>query len=62
MVQRQEDDNALKPMAAKTFSNYLIGHEREYNLEYTNNATNASGRRVRGFWGIEALVVPENRK
>ena len=56
------DDNALKPMAAKTFSNYLIGHEREYNLEYTNNATNASGRRVRGFWGIEALVVPENRK
>lgn len=56
------DDNALKPMAAKTFSNYLIGHEQEYNLEYTNNATNASGRRVRGFWGIEALVVPENRK
>ena len=56
------DDNALKPMAAKTFSNYLIGHEREYNLEYTNNAANASGRRVRGFWGIEALVVPENRK
>ena len=56
------DDNAVKPLAAKTFSNYLIGHEQEYNLEYTNNATNARGRRVRGFWGIEALVVPENRK
>ena len=53
------EDNAVKPLAAKTFSNYLIGHEQEYNLEYTNNATNAHGRRVRGFWGVEALVTPE---
>ena len=53
------EDNAVKALAAKTFSNYLIGHEQEYNLEYTNNATNAHGRRVRGFWGVEALVTPE---
>ena len=29
---------------------------RRYNLEYCNNVTNAAGRRVRGFLGIEVLV------
>ena len=50
------EDNAMKPMAAKTFTYYLRSHEQEYNLEYSNKVTSASGRQVRGFWGIEALV------
>ena len=56
------EDNAMKPLAAKTFTTYLIGHAQEYNLEYSNKIMSPFGRQVRGFWGIEALVVPENRK
>jgi hypothetical protein len=28
----------------------------EFNLEYDNNTYNRSGKRVRGFWGIEAAI------
>ena len=37
----------------------LIANQRRYNLESTNNIVNSSGRRVRGFVGIEALVQPD---
>ena len=37
----------------------LIANQRRYNLEHTNNIINSSGRRVRGFVGIEALVQPD---
>ena len=33
-------------------------NQRGYNLESTNNIVNSSGRRVRGFVGIEALAAP----
>ena len=36
-----------------------IANQRRYNLESTNNIANSSGRRVRGFVGIEALVQPD---
>ena len=36
----------------------MIASQGRYNLEYCNNVTNAAGRRVRGFFGIEALVHP----
>ena len=36
----------------------VIASQSKYHLEYCNNVTNAAGRRVRGFWGIEALVHP----
>ena len=52
------EDNAVKPLAAKTFTYYLRSHEQEYNLEYSNKITGSSGRQVRGFWGIEALISP----
>ena len=41
------------------FSDALIANQRRYNLESTNNIVNSSGRRVRGFVGIEALVQPD---
>lgn len=49
-------DNAEKPLVAKSFSSYLIQHEKDYNLEYNNNVLNREKRRVWGFWGIEPLI------
>lgn len=49
-------DNSEKPMTAKSFSNFLVQHEREYNLEHNNNVFNSQGRRVWGFWGVEPIV------
>lgn len=49
-------DNSEKPMAAKSFSNFLAQHEKEYNLEHNNKVRNREGRRVWGFWGIEPIV------
>lgn len=50
------DDNSTKPVTSKSFSNYLAQHERDYNLEHTNNVRNHQGRRVWGFWGVEPIV------
>ena len=49
-------DNAEKPLVAKSFSSYLIQHQKEYNLEYNNKIVNRSKRRVWGFWGVEPLI------
>lgn len=50
------DDNMLTPLASRTFSNFLIQHEKEYGLEYTNTIYNYEGKRVRGFMGICAAT------
>ena len=52
---RGEYLTALKP---RSFSDALVSASGKYNLEYCNNIINAAGRRVRGFYGIEALVMP----
>ena len=52
------EENALVPLKARSFSDYLVENEKKYNLEHNNKVTNAAGRRVWGFWGIEALVKP----
>ena len=49
-------ENSEKPLAPRSFSSYIIQHEKDYNLEYSNNVMNQGNRRVRGFWGIEPLV------
>ena len=51
-------ENGLTAMKPRSFSDAVIASQGKYNLEYCNNVTNAAGRRVRGFWGIEALVNP----
>ena len=51
-------DNAYKPLAARTVSMTLKKHADEFGLEYDNHIQNALGKRVNGFWGIEALVAP----
>ena len=49
-------ENGLTALKPRSFSDAVIASQSKYNLEYCNNVTNAAGRRVRGFFGIEALV------
>lgn len=49
------EDNAVHPLASKTFSTYLNQREKEFNLEYTNKIHNRMGKRVWGYVGIETL-------
>ena len=51
-------DNAYKPLASRTVSMTLKKHADEFGLEHDNHIQNALGKRVNGFWGIEALVAP----
>ena len=51
-------DNAYKPLAARTVSMALKKHADEFGLEHDNHIANRLGKRVNGFWGIEALVTP----
>ena len=53
------EENSLNAIKARGFSDALIANQRRYNLEHTHNIINSSGRRVRGFVGIEALVQPD---
>ena len=49
-------ENNLPALKPRSFSEAMIACQSRYNLEYCNNVTNAAGRRVRGFLGIEVLV------
>ena len=51
-------DNAYKPLAARTVSMTLKKHADEFGLEHDNHIMSRLGKRVNGFWGIEALVTP----
>ena len=51
-------ENGLTALKPRSFSDAVIASQSKYNLEYCNNVTNTAGRRVRGFFGIEALVRP----
>lgn len=50
------EDNAATALSSKSFAAYLIGHQSDYRLEYSNRV-NAKDRFVRGFVGIEPLII-----
>ena len=52
------NDNTYKPLAARTVSMTLKKHADEFGIEHDNHITNRLGKRVNGFWGVEALVPP----
>ena len=52
------EENTLTALKPRSFSDALVAASGKYNLEHCNNIINAAGRRVRGFYGIEALVMP----
>ena len=52
------EENNLTPLKRRSFSESVIANQSKYNLEYCNKITNAAGRRVWGFFGIEAIAKP----
>ena len=52
------EENNLTPLKRRRFSDSVIASQSKYNLEYCNKITNAAGRRVWGFFGIEAIAKP----
>ena len=54
--QRWCTDNAEKPVAAKTFSSYLIENEGTYNIKYSTNIPVSGGKKARGFTGIFVTI------
>ena len=52
------EENNLTALKRRSFSDAVIANQGKYNLEYCNRITNAAGRRVWGFFGIEAIARP----
>ena len=52
------DENGLTPIRQRSFSDFLMRNLKTYNLEHSNTVTNATGRRVWGYLGIEPLISP----
>ena len=52
------EENNLTPLKRRSFSESVIASQTKYNLEYCNKITNAAGRRVWFFFGIEAIAKP----
>ena len=52
------EENSLAPLKARSFSDAMIANAGRFNLEHCNNITNSAGRRVWGFFGIEAIARP----
>ena len=52
------EENNLTALKRRSFSDAVIANQGKYNLEYCNRITNIAGRRVWGFFGIEAIARP----
>lgn len=50
------EENALPALKPLSVSDFLVANQKKYGIEYTNNATNSAGRRVRGFKNIKAVL------
>lgn len=50
------EDNAEKPMSAKSFSGYLKENEKKYHIRYSTNITSDNGKSARGFQGIHTKI------
>ena len=55
------EDNADKPLAEKTFANYLHQSERKLGICYDKNLDIGYGKRARGFRGIHVQVNTDSR-
>ena len=53
------EENALVPLKGRSFSDAMVANAARYRLEHCNNITNAAGRRVWGFMGVEAIARPD---
>lgn len=49
------EDNALKPLSQRSFSNHLNENATKYGLDYNNNIYIGGKRRVRGYHGVQII-------
>ena len=54
------EDNAEKPMSARSFSGYLKENEKKYNIRYSTNISSDNGKNARGFQGIHTQIRCES--
>lgn len=52
------EDNAENPLSPKSFSSFIAQSADTYRLEATNNVYIGSGKRCRGYVGIQVLARP----
>ena len=52
------EENSLSSLKKRSFSDEVIANQSKYNLEHCNKIVNSAGRRVWGFFGIEAIARP----
>ena len=52
------EDNAENPLSPKSFSSFMAQNADTYRLEATNNVYIGSGKRCRGYMGIQVVVEP----
>ena len=52
------EDNAENPLSPKNFSSFVAQNADTYRLKATNNVYLGSGRRCRGYLGIQVIVRP----
>ena len=55
------EDNAENPVSPKSFSSFVAQNAGTYQLEATNNVYIGSGKRCRGYRGIQVAVRPTER-
>lgn len=48
-------DNEYNPLSSRSFTNFLSQNAGDYSLEATNNVRLSSGKRCRGYWGLEVV-------
>ncbi|WP_317853881.1 DNA primase family protein [Chakrabartyella piscis] len=49
------EDNAMKPLSQRSFSNHLNENTAKYGLDYNNNIYIGGKRRVRGYHGVQII-------
>lgn len=54
------EDNAEKPMSARSFSGDLKENEKKYNIRYSTNISSDNGKNARGFQGIHTQIRCES--
>lgn len=52
------EENSFPALKPRSFADCMVALAPKYNLEYHNNVRNKAGRRVWGYEGLAALVIP----
>ena len=53
------EDNFLVPLKPRSFSDAMVSIAGKYQLEHCNTVLSPDGRRVWGYLGLQAMVMPD---